>query len=93
MDVGKRITSLREQAGLTTNGLANACGLSQSFLRAVELGEKGITVENLALVCDALHISLHDFFAPASKAEDWNDLVRPLTPQQREALKAFLKTL
>ena len=41
MDVGKRIAQLREARGWTTNRLANMCGLSQSFLRAVELGEKG----------------------------------------------------
>ena len=49
MDVGKRITALRTAKGWTTNHLANRCGISQSFLRAVELGEKGISVENLGL--------------------------------------------
>ncbi len=39
MEIGKRITQLRENRGWTTNRLANLCGLSQSFLRAVELGE------------------------------------------------------
>lgn len=53
MDVGKRIAQLREARGWTTNRLANMCGLSQSFLRAVELGEKGISVENLQVVCAA----------------------------------------
>ena len=37
MDVGKRITALRTAKGWTTNHLANRCGISQSFLRAVEL--------------------------------------------------------
>ena len=40
MDVGKRITALRTAKGWTTNHLANRCGISQSFLRAVELGER-----------------------------------------------------
>ena len=48
MDVGNRIKQLREAKGWTTNRLANRCGISQSFLRAVELGEKGISVENLS---------------------------------------------
>ena len=38
--IGARIAHLREAKGLTTNRLANNCGLSQSFLRSVELGEK-----------------------------------------------------
>ena len=67
--IGARIAHLREAKRLKPqNRLANNCGLSQSFLRSVELGEKGITVENLALVCDALGITLKDFFdAPASR--------------------------
>lgn len=68
MDVGKRITELRKAKGLTTNRLANLSGLSQSFVRSVELGEKGITVENLGLLCDALDISLRDFFDVPQKA-------------------------
>lgn len=91
MDVGTRITALREQQNLTTNRLANLCGLSQSFLRAVELGEKGITVDSLELVCDALHISLSDFFAapdhkPPNTEQCMHDLVRSLTLAQRRLL-------
>ena len=54
MEIGKRIIDLREQKGWTTNRLANQCGLSQSFLRSVELEEKGISVESLSLICDAV---------------------------------------
>ena len=94
MDVGKRITALRTAKGWTTNHLANRCGISQSFLRAVELGEKGISVENLGLLCTALDISLRDFFASEAEAED--PLFRQiscLTQTQRDALSAFLKTM
>ena len=63
MDIGKRIISLREQKGWTTNRLANMSGVSQSFLRAVELGQKGISVESLSAVCWALGVSLETFFA------------------------------
>ena len=62
MEIGKRIAALRETKGWTTNRLANQCGLSQSFLRSVELGEKGISVESLSLLCDALGVSLKQFF-------------------------------
>ena len=47
MEVGMRIVELRHQRGITTNKLANLCGLSQSFVRSVEIGEKNISVENL----------------------------------------------
>ena len=98
MDVGKRITELREAAGITTNRLANLCGLSQSFIRSVELGEKGITVESLRLVCDTLGISLRDFFDVPDEAEIIGSdqiaaLIARLNVRQREALISFLKTL
>lgn len=61
MNIGARIKHFRELKHFTTNKLANECGLSQSFLRDVELSNKSITIENLALVCDALGITLADF--------------------------------
>ena len=63
MDVGKRIVELRQQRKLTTNKLANLSGISQSYLREVELGNKNPTVEFLSYICQGLYISLHDFFA------------------------------
>lgn len=98
MDVGKRITELRVAKGLTTNRLANLCGLSQSFVRSVELGEKGITVESLRLLCDALGISLRDFFDVPEESDVLNQdqmasLIGRLNDRQRNALAAFLRTL
>lgn len=62
MDVGTRVTYLRQKKNMTTNKLANMAGISQSYLREVELGKKNPTVELLSLICDALNISLKDFF-------------------------------
>lgn len=97
MEIGKRITELRETAGWTTNRLANLCGLSQSFLRSVELGEKGISVENLQLICDTLHITLRDFFdVPSVQDTEQERLLRQiakLTDEQKLALISFLETI
>lgn len=97
MEIGKRIMELREAAGWTTNRLANLCGLSQSFLRSVELGEKGISVENLQLICDTLHISLRDFFdVPSEQDTEQDRLLRQitkLTDVQRQALSYFLESI
>lgn len=97
MDIGERIRQLRESQGWTTNHLANRCGISQSFLRSVELGEKGISVEYLTLICDALDISLKDFFdIPCQQDDPDSNLLRKikcLSPQQRAALSAFLDTI
>lgn len=97
MEIGRRIAELRETAGWTTNRLANLCGLSQSFLRSVELGEKGISVENLQLICDTLHISLRDFFdIPSDQDTEQDRLLRQitkLTEEQKLALIGFLETM
>jgi len=97
MEIGTRIIALREERGWTTNRLANQCGLSQSFLRSVELGEKGITVEKLSLLCDALGISLKQFFDLPSRKDSPSDIlmrqIERLNPEQRSSLAAFLKTM
>lgn len=97
MDIGKRITGLREEKGWTTNRLANQCGLSQSFLRSVELGEKGISVESLSLLCDALGVSLKGFFDVPSERDTANEAllrqIESLTPAQRQSLSAFLSAM
>ena len=61
MDIGARISFFRTQKNYTVNKLANMAGISQSYLRDVELGKKNPTVEILSFVCDALDISLSDF--------------------------------
>lgn len=63
MDVGKRIIDLREKMNITTNKLANMAGISQSYLREVEMGRKNPTVEMLSYICYALNISLKEFFS------------------------------
>ena len=98
MNVGKRITRLRQERGITTNRLANLAGLSQSFVRAVEIGEKGITVDNLNLLCEVFQITLAEFFTEPSESEhsvngELTALLHGLTPDQRAALLQFLKTM
>ena len=97
MDIGGRICQLREAQGWTTHFLATRCGISQRFLRSVELGIKGVSVEYLTLICDALNISLKEFFDVPTDQDTPDEIlhrrVQSLTPQQRTALSAFLDTI
>ena len=97
MEVGKRITFYRQQQGLTTNKLANLSGLSQSYLRDIELGKKNPTVESLSYICDALNISLSDFFDDSVQEKISEDplikTILKLNKNQRNALLTFLNTL
>jgi len=63
MDVGKRIVELRERKNMSTNKLANLAGISQSYLRDLEMDKKNPTVEMLSYICFALDISVQDFFS------------------------------
>ena len=40
MNVGEKITFYREKKNITVNKLANMSGVSQSYLRDLELGKK-----------------------------------------------------
>ncbi|MFI3250992.1 MAG: helix-turn-helix transcriptional regulator [Eubacteriales bacterium] len=97
MEVGQRIQELREVRGWTTNKLANESGLSQSFVRSVELGEKGISVENLALLCEAMSVSLKYFFDEPQPEESLKATlsrqIEILSNEQQVLLSAFLKSL
>lgn len=61
-NVGARLIYFRQLKGITTNKLANLAGISQSHLQKIELGESNPTVETLFYFCDALGITLADFF-------------------------------
>lgn len=96
-NVGERIKYFRLQKNYSVNKLATIAGISQSFLRDVELGNRNITVNSLSYVCDALDISLSDFFSDClpSQIADESFLAKlyQLTDEQRMALITFLDTM
>ena len=97
IDIAKRISQLRQQKGITVNRLANKAGVSQSYLRDVELGNKQPTILYLSYICDALGIELKEFFSEDDSKEFVNEQlmheIKQLSPTQKNALLAFLKTL
>ncbi len=97
MDVGNRIRQLREAKHYTVNGLANRAGVSQSYLRDLELNHKNPTVETLSAICWALDISLKDFFTEDLDCSLSNNpvlkAVYRLSREQQAALLTFLQSL
>lgn len=97
MDIGKRIAYFRTAKGYSVNKLANLSGISQSYLREVELGNKNPTIEILSFICDTLEITLKEFFDEESKGELKEDpllaKIYQLTPKQKKALLAFLEAI
>ena len=92
-DVSKRIKELRTLKGITVNALANLAGISQSYLREIELGNKKPTVEYLEYICDALKISLPAFFNNSAENDEIFDAIALLNKKQKEKLAAFIKTM
>lgn len=82
---------------MSVNKLANKAGISQSYLRSIELEEKNPTVEFLSYICEALDISLKDFFDDNVEHELKEDPLLQefyqLSPKQREALHNFIETM
>lgn len=97
MDVAKRITFLRTAKNYTVNKLATMSGISQSYLRDIELGKKNPTIEVLTYICDALNISLIEFFNEDTTNHFLDDpllsKIYQLSPEQREALLNFLNSM
>ena len=93
MDVSKRIISLRERCGLTQNGLAEKAGVSQTHLRRVELGQADITIGHLQLLCDAMSISIEEFFKEETNSDEIAAALFKLSPKQKTLLLAFLESL
>ena len=93
MDVSKRLRHLREQCGYTQNGLAERAGVSQTHLRRVELSQADITVSHLQLLCDAMGISLKEFFEEATDTDEIASAFSKLSPKQKRLLLSFIESL
>lgn len=95
--IRKRITALRENAGFTVNSLSYRSGVSQSYIRDIELGNKcNISVEKLFMICLELDITLSDFFNEdfvATEPTPLENRINGLRPEQQASLLNFLNTV
>lgn len=93
MDIGARIKYFREKAQLSQNALAERAGVSQTHLRRVELGQQDITIGHLQFICDALSITLKEFFNIGEETDELSMAISRLTPKQKVLLIDFLKNI
>lgn len=100
MNIGDRIKQLREKLGLSNRQLAKKAGLSQPVMNRLENNERKADIQTLQKICQALGITLKDFFDEGSPTEplpeEYEQLVenaKSLTPEQLRQLNEFLKTL
>ena len=93
IEVGKKVRELREQAGITQNALATRAGIAPSYIPAIEQGKKCPTVQTLSYICDALNISLSEFFNDATEQKEIEKIISSLSAKQKNSLLEFLKTI
>ena len=98
INIGERIAYFRTSKGFSVNSLANKAGISQSYLREIEMGRySNPSVDILDVLCTTLGISLKEFFDTDTDLQNINDSllkeIAQLTPEQRDHLTHFLKSI
>ncbi|GAW28958.1 helix-turn-helix domain-containing protein [Carboxydocella sp. ULO1] len=98
MDISERIVHLRTLRNISQYKLAKISGISQAGLSDIELGKKQPTVQTLDKILKALNVSWAEFFSEETPdmPPDLRQLLQEaesLTPEQRQLLTAFLKSL
>lgn len=70
MKIGKRLVSLLKSRDMTQAQLASLIGIeSQSFFSAICNDKKLPSLDVLFAICDALNISVSDFFKPLANPD------------------------
>ena len=90
MDVLARIDELRKEKGWSVNYLALEAGLTQSTLNNLYSRKTEPKISTLRAICEALGISLSDFFKDESSSDD--ELVRKVKALSEENKAALLQS-
>jgi transcriptional regulator with XRE-family HTH domain len=61
--LGERLRTEREKAGLTQQELGESCKLHRTFIGSVERGERNLSLLNLRLIARVLRVRLAELFA------------------------------
>lgn len=91
-EIGIKIQKLRTKKGYNQNQLATKAGISPTYIRDLEAGRKNPTVQYLGYICEALEITLQQFFSEETSLEQ-QDKLGQLTAQQQNLLNEFLKSV
>lgn len=61
--VARRVRQLRERNGWTQEVLSVRAGLHRAYVGVIEREEKGVGIDVLGMICDALNVTLQEFFS------------------------------
>lgn len=98
MDVGKRLMEFRNEHDIARSALAKKSGVALSFINSIERGEKEPTIHTLRRLCNALGLTLSDFFASGQAPELPPEVrrvcgkIQQLPPEKLKVLESVLDT-
>lgn len=78
--IGKRVAQLRREKGLSQAQLAETMGVAIESISRIERSERNMSIDMLENLCDALQISVKDFFEIKTPS-------RTETPMERDIAK------
>jgi len=96
MDIGARIKFFRKAKNLSTRDLAKLTNISQPVISRLENNTRTADIDLISRICDALGVTLAQFFADDSFPPELNHLLaeaKDLTPEQVEALTEFIRRM
>lgn len=100
MDIINRINELCEERGISKYRLSQLTGISQSAFSKMNRQQSSLTIENIKRICDALGISLAQFFSNDQNypdlTEDQKNLINSwklLSLAKREFVLDMMKKL
>ena len=97
--IGKRVKELRSKNGLSQEQLALHAEIPTAYLGQVEREEKNPTVVTVGKICNALNISLSDFFSDQELSNTDEDvtsrqidfLLKDLSPAEKQEILQIIK--
>jgi transcriptional regulator with XRE-family HTH domain len=60
--VAQRIKELRLKTGLSQEGLSHLADLDRKYIGIIEKGNTNVSIQVLSQICEALDVSLSEFF-------------------------------
>ncbi len=91
--IGKRIREIRTDRGYTREQLAEYADISVDFLAVVEIGKRGLKVQNLAKIAAALNISA-DYLIygvpPAKENAKINAMLSTMSEEKQKQIEKLI---
>ena len=99
LTIGRRIHRLRKRADITQQILAEKIGTSTAYISQLERGAKGISIENLVNIANALGVTADTILGdsmrhfPQQPDSDFTEIMRDCSAFERRVLIESLREL